>query len=118
MTTTTTNQYIAEAFEAFVQAVRDGYGHRGAEALSAAYDGDYSSAMELEGEHESLMSTIGNIVQANANATDRMVAHDTGVAVVALLTPEMTGLSILLETHYRDDSEMTDKGAAFLAAMR
>ena len=117
-TMSTANTYVMEAFERFVQAVRDAYGHRGAEAFHAAQNGDYSGAAALENEHEALMIAVGNVVQAHANPTDRMVSHDTGAALVSLLTPEMIGLSILLDTDKRADSELTDQGAAFLAALR
>lgn len=47
-----------------------------------------------------------------------MVSHDRGATLVSPQTPEIIGLSILLHSAQRADSELTDLGEAFLEALR
>lgn len=107
---TTTNNYIMEAFAAFVQAVRDGYGHRGEQALRAALQGDLTAAHELNDEHDELMQRIHDVLIVRALPNQRMMAGDTGTNLVAVLTPEMIHVACLLE-----GGEPTERGRAFLA---
>lgn len=112
---TTTNDYIVEAFGAFVQALRDGYGARGAAAVRAALDGNYDGATELEAEHEALMNRIAAITESYANPGDRVMANDLGGTIVTIITPEMMALNMVLDCQLRDASEMLDKGREVLA---
>ncbi len=109
--TSTTNDYITEAFDAFVQAVRDGYGYRGEQALRAALHGDLTGAHDLNDEHDELMQRIHDVLIVRAMPEQRMMAGDTGTNLVAALTPEMIHLACLLE-----GGEPTERGLAFLAA--